>query len=79
MPKRRRRPFTPRLKALVVLDVLTGLRSQAQATRQYTLNPGIIARRKTPPPNVRRPSSGARIGRAKTRTPSPSLRGWWDA
>jgi hypothetical protein len=42
LAKRRRRSFTftPQFKAQVVLEVLTGLRSQAEAVRQ----PKLIAR-----------------------------------
>jgi transposase-like protein len=44
MPKRRRRSFTPQFKAQVVLDVLAGLKSQAEVARQYKLKPELIAR-----------------------------------
>ena len=42
MPKRRRRTFTPRFKAQVVLEVLSGERSQAKAARKH--KPELIAR-----------------------------------
>jgi transposase-like protein len=35
MPKRRRRSFTAAFKAQVVLEVLSGLRSQAEVARQH--------------------------------------------
>src|SRR3954454_15548172 len=44
MPKRRRRSFTPQFKAQVVLEVLSGLRSQAEVARQHKLKPELIAR-----------------------------------
>src|SRR5689334_14270079 len=44
MPKRRRRSFTAKFKAQVVLEVLSGTRSQAEAARQYKLKPELIAR-----------------------------------
>jgi transposase len=44
MPKRRRRSFTPQFKTQVVLEVLTGLTSQAEAARQHRLKPELIAR-----------------------------------
>src|SRR3954451_24206681 len=44
MPKRRRRSFTPKFKAQVVLEVLSGLKSQAEVTRQHKLKPELIAR-----------------------------------
>src|SRR3954454_16104147 len=44
MPKRRRRSFTPQFKAQVVLEVLSGLRSQAEVARQHKLKPELMAR-----------------------------------
>src|SRR5262245_51537680 len=44
MPKRRRRSFTPQFKTQVVLEVLSGLRSQAEVARQHKLKPELIAR-----------------------------------
>jgi|SRR5579864_378266 len=44
MPKRRRRSFTPQFKAQVVLEVLSGLRSQAEVTRLHKQKPELIAR-----------------------------------
>src|SRR5215207_5194751 len=44
MPKRRRRSLTPQFKAQVVLEVLAGLRSQAEVARQHKLKPELIAR-----------------------------------
>jgi transposase len=45
MPKRRRRIFTPpELEAQVVLDILSGLRSQAEVARQRKLKPELITR-----------------------------------
>ena len=44
MPKRRRRSFTPQFKAQVVLEVLAGLKSQAEVARQHKLKPELIAR-----------------------------------
>jgi transposase-like protein len=44
MSKRRRRSFTPQFKAQVVLEVLFGTKSQAEASRQHKLKPELIAR-----------------------------------
>src|SRR3954453_20822789 len=44
MSKRRRRSFTPQFKAQVVLEVLAGLKSQAEVARQHKLKPELIAR-----------------------------------
>lgn len=44
MPKRRRRSFTPQFKAQVVLEVLSGTKSQAEAARLHKLKPELIAR-----------------------------------
>jgi transposase len=44
MPKRRRRSFTPQFKARVVLEVLSGLKSQAEVARHHKLKPELIAR-----------------------------------
>ena len=44
MPKRRRRSFTPQFKAQIVLEVLAGLKSQAEVARQHKLKPELIAR-----------------------------------
>jgi transposase-like protein len=44
MPKRRRRSFTPQFKAQDVLEVLAGLKSQAEVARQHKLKPELIAR-----------------------------------
>src|SRR5262249_54217093 len=44
MPKRRRRSFTPQFKAQLVLEVLAGLKSQAEIARQHKLKPELIAR-----------------------------------
>ncbi len=44
MPKRRRRSFTAQFKAQVVLEVLSGAKSQAEVARQHKLKPELIAR-----------------------------------
>jgi transposase-like protein len=44
MPKRRRRTFTAEFKAQAVLEVLSGLKSQAEVARQHKLKPELIAR-----------------------------------
>ena len=44
MPKRRRRSFSPQFKAQVILEVLAGLKSQAEVARQHKLEPELIAR-----------------------------------
>jgi transposase-like protein len=46
MAKRRRRSLTAELKALIVLEVLSGLRSQAEVAHQHTLKPKLVARGK---------------------------------
>lgn len=45
MKKRRR--FTPEFKARLVLDVLTGVRSQAEVCREHNLSPNLLANWKT--------------------------------
>ena len=44
---RKRRQFTPDFKAKVVLDVLTGVQSQAEACRKHGLGPNLLALWKT--------------------------------
>jgi transposase-like protein len=44
MPKRRRRSFSAEFKAQVVLEVLSGTSSQAEAARQHRLKPELLAR-----------------------------------
>jgi transposase len=44
MPRRRRRSSTPQFQAQVVLEVLSGLKSQAKIARQHKLKPELIAR-----------------------------------
>jgi transposase len=43
MAKRARRSFTPQFKAEVVLAVLTGAQSQAEACRAHGLKPELVA------------------------------------
>ena len=45
MPKRRQ--FTPEFKARLVLEVLTGVQSQAEVCRKHTLSPTLLATWKT--------------------------------
>ena len=45
MKKRRR--FTPEFKARVVLDILTGVQSQAEACRKHSLGANLVALWKT--------------------------------
>jgi transposase-like protein len=52
MPKRRCRSFTPQFTARVVLEVLSGLRSQAEVARQHKLKPELIARWKDMAPQL---------------------------
>jgi transposase-like protein len=40
---RTRRQFTPEFKARVVLDVLTGVQSQAETCRKHGLGPNLLA------------------------------------
>ena len=40
---RKRRRFTPEFKAKVVLDVLTGAQSPAEACRKHTLSPNLLS------------------------------------
>jgi transposase len=40
---RKRRQFTPEFKAKVVLEVLTGVQSQAEACRKHGLGPNLLA------------------------------------
>ncbi len=44
---RKRRQFTPEFKAKVVLEVLTGVQSQAEACRKHGLGPNLLALWKT--------------------------------
>jgi transposase-like protein len=44
---RKRRQFSPEFKAQVVLDVLTGVQSQAEACRKHSLGPNLLALWKT--------------------------------
>jgi transposase-like protein len=44
MPKRRRQSFSAEFKAQVVLEVLSGLKSQFDVARQHKLKPELIAR-----------------------------------
>lgn len=44
MSKRRRRSFTPEFKSRVVLEVLSGLKSQAEVARLHKLKPELVAR-----------------------------------
>jgi RNA polymerase sigma-70 factor (ECF subfamily) len=44
MPKDRHRTFTPQFNAQIVLEVLSGLKSQAEVARQHKLKPELIAR-----------------------------------
>ncbi len=43
----KRRKFTPEFKAKVVLEVLTGAKSNAQVCREYQLQPQVLGRWKT--------------------------------
>src|SRR4051812_41559500 len=40
---RKRRQFTPEVKARVVLDILRGVQSQAGACRKHGLGPNLVA------------------------------------
>jgi transposase-like protein len=40
---RKRRKFTPEFKTRVVLDILTGVQSQAEACRKHGLSPNLLA------------------------------------
>ncbi len=40
---RKRRRFTPEFKSKVVLDVLTGAQSPAEACRKHALSPNLLA------------------------------------
>jgi transposase-like protein len=43
MPRRTRRTFTPEFKVQMVLELLTGQRSQAELCRQHQLSPSLLA------------------------------------
>jgi transposase len=47
MARRSRRTFTPEVKAKVVLDVLIGTASQAEACRKHQISPPLFALWKT--------------------------------
>ena len=76
MPKCRRRSFTPQFKAQVVLEVLSGQRSAAESARQHKLKPELISRRKEIALEGLEASSRARGSGLRTRSASPSWRGW---
>ena len=40
---RKRRQFSPEFKARVVLDILTGVPSQAEACREHGMGPNLVA------------------------------------
>jgi transposase len=40
---RKRRQFTPEFKARLVLDILSGVQSQAEACRKHSLAPNLVA------------------------------------
>ena len=44
---RKRRQFSPEFKARVVLDILTGVQSQAEACRKHALSPNLLGRWKS--------------------------------
>ena len=44
---KKRRQFTSEFKARIVLDILTGVQSQAEACRKHGLRPNLIALWKT--------------------------------
>ena len=44
---RKRRQFSPEFKARVVLDILTGVQSPAEACRKHGLGPNLVAIWKT--------------------------------
>ena len=76
MPKRRRRSFTPQFKAQVVLEVLSGTKSQAEVARQHKLKPELIARWKDIA--LEGMETLFRGGKLETRTriASPNWSGW---
>jgi transposase-like protein len=39
----KRRQFTPEFKARLVLDILTGVQSQAEACRKHSLGPNLLS------------------------------------
>jgi transposase len=43
----KRRQFTPEFKVRVVLDILTGVQSQAEACRKHGLGPNLLSLWKT--------------------------------
>jgi transposase-like protein len=49
MARRSRRTFTPELRAKVVLDVLTGAASRAEACRKRQISPSLLALWKATP------------------------------
>lgn len=44
---KKRRKFTAEFKAQIVLEVLTGVKSNAEACREYQLHPQLLGRWKT--------------------------------
>jgi putative transposase len=76
MPKRRRRSFTPQFKAQVVLEVLAGLRSQAEVARQHKLKPELVARWKETALDGLETLFQAGADGIRSRAGSPSWSGW---
>lgn len=44
MPRIKRRTFTPEFKAKAALEVLSGVKSTAEACREYGLKPEVLSR-----------------------------------
>ena len=73
---RKRRRFTPEFKARVVLDVLTGRISPAEACRTHGLGPALLASWKATSWSGPPPPSRAMGGGPTTRPASPNWSGW---
>jgi transposase len=61
---RERRKFTPQFKARVVLDILTGIQSQAEACRKHGPGPNLVASWKAAFPERTHPSFGSESARS---------------
>ena len=70
--KKKRRRFTPEFKAQIVLEILTGVQSPAEACRKHALSPNLLAAWKTAFLEKATPSSRATSSGMRTRPASPS-------
>lgn len=70
--------FTSEFKVRLVLDVLTGVQSQAEACRKHSLSPNLLANWKSTSWSERISSSRPRCLRPLSSPGSPSWNVYWD-